>query len=125
MEYKTKIAELSLDVRGFIRIVFFDNNELFDEEEARAQLEAANKLSGGKLMPVLVDVRNSSHVPTVEAKKIIATFNKKTAEAILISSLPHRILGNFYLKITQQVNKSHPIKLFKEETEAINWLQGF
>lgn len=76
-------------------------------------------------MPVLADVRNSRHVPIIEAKKIIATFPKKKADAILISSLPQRILGSFYLKITQQINYSHPIKLFKDEEEAVNWLIQF
>ncbi len=125
MECTTKIANFSIDSRGFLHVVFFDNQEEFDEEEARAQVDAANKLCAGISMAVLVDVRNSRHVPTIEAKKIIATFPKKKAEAILISSLPQRILGNFYLKITQQINHSHPIKLFKDEGEAVNWLIQF
>lgn len=108
-----------------MHVVFFDNQEEFDEEEARAQVDAANKLCAGISMPVLADVRNSRHVPTIEAKKIIATFPKKKAEAILISSLPHRILGNFYLKLTQQVNHLHPVKLFKDNEEAIKWLIQF
>jgi hypothetical protein len=125
MEDTTKTAHFSIDSRGFLRVVFLDNQEEFDEEEARIHLYTANKLCAGISMPVLVDTRISRHVPTIEAKKIIATFPKKKAEAILISSLSHRILGNFYLKITQQINPSHPIKLFNDEEEAVNWLIQF
>lgn len=76
-------------------------------------------------MPVLVNLRKSTHIPSVETQKIIASFNKKKAEALIISSMSQRILGNFYLKISQQINKSHPIKLFKNEDEAWEWLKQF
>lgn len=78
MVYTTKIANFSIDSKGFLHVVFLDNQEEFDEDEARAQVEAANKLCAGISMPVLADVRNSRHVPTIEAKKIIATFPKKS-----------------------------------------------
>jgi len=122
----TKVAEFKIDPKGFLRITLLDNNEVFDEEEARVQLETAKKITNSEKSLVLVDVRKSMHVPTVEAKKIIASsYPYKIAEAIIINSLGQRLLGNFYFKIISKKNKSLPRKIFTDENSAINWLLEF
>lgn len=43
------------------------------------------------------------------------------AEAVILHSLPQRILFNFYLKFRKQ---NHPIKLFTNKENALTWLQN-
>jgi hypothetical protein len=122
MKLTTKTAEFSLDSRGFVRVLFLDNDETFDEEEAKEHIKAGAQLAAGKPMPILIDLRQSYHVPTVEAKKIIAQNKLKIAEAILCKSLAHRIIGNFYIRLVKSWKSTAPVKIFCEEEDAITWL---
>ena len=45
----------------------------------------------------------------------------KVKEAFVITTLPHRILGNLYLRVNKP---SHPTKFFTTENDAINWLNS-
>jgi hypothetical protein len=122
MKLTTKTAEFSLDARGFVRVVFLDNDETFDEDEAREHIKAGQEIAEGKALPILVDLRQSYHVPTVAAKKIIAANTLKIAEAILCKSLAHSILGNFYIRMVKAWKSTYPIKLFRDEESAVKWL---
>lgn len=118
----TKTAEFSLDKRGFLKIVFLNNAEDIDELEVSEHIKAANEISGYSKLAVLADVRLGSHSIDKKAKEMIAAYNMKKAEAIIINSLAHRIIGNFYLKLSKRMNKNFPVKLFLNEKEAIQWL---
>lgn len=122
MNIRTKTAEFSLDPRGFLRVTFLDTHEVLDEDEAREHIRVAEELTHGACMPVLVDARQNFCVPTIQAKEMIASVSFKTAEAIITNSLANTLLGNFYQKITLRKRKNFPIKLFRNETDAINWL---
>lgn len=121
MKITTKTAELSYDERGFLRINFLNNHEIFDLAEAEAQIEAGHQIMKGVKAPVLVDARDSFQVPSKEAKELLAKNEYKTAEAILTNSLPQSVIGNFYMRIVKKSN-STPIKLFINEKKAIAWL---
>ena len=116
---ETKVARIWLDDRGFLVIKFFDTKELFDAEEAQAQLHAAAQLTDGQPLKVLVDTPESTHVPTLEAKRIIADLDKKIKEAVVVNTLGNKILGNIYMKI---INKRYPSKIFSDQESAIAWL---
>ncbi|NUM49527.1 MAG: hypothetical protein HUU48_00305 [Flavobacteriales bacterium] len=118
----TKTAEFSLDKRGFLKIVFLNNTEDIDESEVNIHIKAAGEIAGYSKLAVLADVRLGSHSIDKKAKEMIATYNMKKAEAIIINSLAHRIIGNFYLKLSKRMNKNFPVKLFLNEKEAIQWL---
>jgi hypothetical protein len=124
LQMKTKTAEFNYDERGFLRVTFLENNETFDLEEALEHLKMCDVICNGKEMPVLIDASKSFHVPTIEAKKELANFDLKTAEVILVNSLPQRIIVNFYSKMVQHKKKPIPIKSFlkSKEEEAIKWL---
>lgn len=121
---KTKTAEFEYDERGFLRVTFLENNETFDIEEALEHIKISELLCNSRKLPVLIDASNSFHVPTIEAKKALANFDLKTAEVILVNSLPQRIIVNFYTKMVKQQKKPIPIKSFlkSKEEEAIKWL---
>ena len=44
--------------------------------------------------------------------------SRKRAEAIVIKSLGHRMLANFYVK--ERIN-DYPVRIFDDELEAIDW----
>lgn len=44
----------------------------------------------------------------------------KTKEAFVIETLPHRIIGNFYIRYTKS---NHPTKIFSNEVDALKWLR--
>lgn len=44
------------------------------------------------------------------------------ASAVVINSLPHRIVGNFIVKVQKPVI---PFKLFNDQDQAIKWLRTF
>jgi hypothetical protein len=122
MKLTTNTAEFSLDSRGFIRVVFLDNDATFDEDEAREHIKTGKIIAQGRALPILIDLRYSYHVPSVEAKKLLASNTLKLAEAILCKSLAHSIIGNFYIRIVKAWKSTHPIKLFRDEEAAIEWL---
>lgn len=118
----TKTAAFSLHEKGFVYVEFLQNNEVFDVEEAHAHINAASTVSGNKKLPVLIDVTKSYYVPSPEAKQILAEFHLKTAEVIVVSTLAHQLLSNFYIKILKKCNANHPVKVFVNKNKAIDWL---
>lgn len=124
MQIATKTAHISILPNKILVVKFIDNNEDIDLNEAKAQIAAADQLSNGQPMLVLVDARNSVHELTHEAKDHIANFGNKIAEAFLVKELHQRIIAAFYLR--QSTSKhDHPVKVFNDETAAIAWLLSF
>lgn len=124
MEIATKTAVFSITKEGLLKIRFLPNSLEIDLEEAKAQIDAAEKLTGNQNMYVLVDARQSMHELTNEAKDYIAKHPNKKAEAILVKELHQRIVASFYLKLSSYQN-NHPVKVFNDEQAAIGWLLSF
>lgn len=122
MKFKTKTAEFSFDERGFIVVKFLDNYEIFDATEALEHIRIAKTLVNNKKHPILADITASYHVPDAEAKKILAEFEFKSAEAIVVATLAHKILCNFYIKVLKTCNANYPVKVFMQKEKAIEWL---
>ncbi len=115
--------EFFLDENDFLIGKFLDNNLDFDKEEAERQLKYLNNITHGKKFKVLIDATESFHIPTNEAKEILAANDLKIAEAILIKQTHQRIVANFYMKLTKKKQK-HPIKVFSNKEKAIEWLKN-
>lgn len=124
MQIATKTSVISLLNEDILFVKFLDNDEEIDLQEAKAQLDAATQLSGGTKILVLIDARRSVHSLSNEAKDFIANVNVKKAEAILVKELHQRIIATFYLKLSGSKH-AHPVKVFSNETEAVNWLLSF
>lgn len=122
VETKTSIIIFSPD-EGFLRVVSKPDCEL-ELANARHDFEEAAKLVNGAKVPVLADGRNYTQ-HTKEVRDFYAS--KEMAEhissmAILVSSLPTKIIGNFFIR----TSKPHfPTKLFTNEKHAVNWLNDF
>ena len=122
MIHQTKTAAFSIDERGFIVVEFLANNEIFDVAEAHEHIRVGKILANNKKQRVLVDITNSYHVPDAEAKKTLAEFNLKTAEAIVVATLAHKIICNFYIKVLKTCKVNYPVKTFLQKEKAIEWL---
>lgn len=118
--FHTKVAEIFKDSRGFLDLKFKKTSEPFDLEEAEKQSEIANELMNNEKYCVLIDTSISNITPTKEAQEYLSSLDCKIAEAIVITSLPYRILARLYVK---QAN--NPIKIFKTREKAIKWLLKF
>ncbi len=79
------------------------------------------QLSLGNPYCILVDSGKYSTI-TPEALELSASKNFKQntiAKALLIDGLPHRIVGNFYMRFKKPAIKT---KIFTEREKAIKWL---
>jgi len=83
--------------------------------------EAISKLSKGRKDAIL-SIAGLYGSMTPEARKI--DINKDSeytlAIALVIQDLSQRLLANFYFKLKKV---EYPVKIFKDEHEAANWLQ--
>ena len=67
----------------------------------------------------------SGHLSSVskEAREVVASrefMGKTLAKALIVDSLKHRIVGNFYLSVNKPNIKT---KIFSERAEALKWLR--
>ena len=115
----TELSQLKMDDRGFVYVKLTDDQYEFDLTEAKAQVNAIRSLTNNQPALVLIDTRDSLAVPTIEAKRFIASVDKKIAEALVVKSLTNRIVANFYRKMTKH---KYPSKVFNCKEAAIKWL---
>ena len=87
-------------------------------------IKAIGKLSGGKLVRVLKIAGNGSSVDAESRKYIASGIGSRfsIAEAILIETFAHKLIGNFYLKVERPIK---PTKLFNDKDKAVEWLLNF
>lgn len=109
--------------KGIIKIVYKDDHEfnITDAKEALAEIE---KVTQGKALPILKIPGKYSSIDT-EARKFISSaegMKCSVAEAFVTTFLPHRIIGNFYMKINSPVK---PTEFFDTEKKAVEWLRQF
>ncbi len=116
------LGSIYIDLQGIVRMTFEKDSELsIDNVGEYSQLW--EKVCAGEKRVFLIDLRDSFiSIPLDFLKEISSDSNAvkwKKAEAILIDSLPQRMMVNFYKKME---TIKFPVKIFIEENEAINWL---
>jgi hypothetical protein len=95
-----------------------------DLADARECLAAGARLTDGRAVPVLVDLR-PIRSQTAEARAHFASVHTRrvaTAVALVIASPVSRVIGNFFLRLNQP---EAPTRLFESEEEARAWLREF
>lgn len=107
---------------GILENKIIDNAEVdvIDVEQAKID---NTELSLGQPYCILVDSGKYTTI-TPEALELSASknFKQKTiAKALLINDLPHRIVGNFYMRFKKPAIKT---KLFTDREKAIKWLES-
>ena len=90
--------------------------------EAMEVVEAIEYLGDGSPVCLLVDLGHSYPISR-EARAIFSgmTTDLLKAAALVVPTPLSRVLGNFFLKVA---NSNHPLKLFKNQTEAKEWLRA-
>jgi len=100
------------------------DNHVYSIPDVRANVEAFGKLTHYKKAPVLIiggsfsslDNKTRSFMASEESLKY------SSAEAFLITSLPQKILINFYIQFDKPLI---PTKLFTNREKAEQWLKEF
>ncbi len=120
--HKLDICTLSLRDDGIFEVIFFDDGEI-TLEQSKKLVELEGELSEGRKLPALHIMGKYTEigegVKEYSAKEGTAF---TSAEAYVISSLAHRIIGNFYLRI---VRPSVPTRLFNTKENALTWLRTY
>lgn len=108
---------------GIVEVIF-ENQLLLELEDCYEIMETYKTHIGDKKVPILHIIGKYMNV-TKEAREFAASadgLKNSIAEAYVFDSLPHRIIGNFYIKFNKP---SVPTKFFKTKPEAEVWLKTF
>ncbi|MBK7182614.1 MAG: hypothetical protein IPH89_06600 [Bacteroidetes bacterium] len=108
---------------NIIKIVFRDEHD-FSLLDAKELLEDLKIICHEKPFPILKIPGQYSSIDNDARKFISSTEGMKcsSAEALVTTYLPHRIIGNFYMTVNKPVK---PTAFFEDEEKAINWLKQF
>jgi hypothetical protein len=109
--------------KGIIKIVYQDDHE-FNILDAKELLKDIEQITKGNTYPILKIPGKYSSIDN-EARKFISSLEGmqySTAEAFVTTFLPHKIIGNFYMKINKPVK---PTAFFETEKQAVEWLKQF
>lgn len=110
-------------IDGDIVSTYTNPDSEFSGQDADKNVESIWPLIEGKKIFHLIIPDPSTHV-TVEARDYAnPKFDSvKKAEAIVIKTLGHRLLAQFYLKARH--GKSYPVRIFDSEIDAHNWFRS-
>jgi hypothetical protein len=118
---ETTCSILYYEEPDLIRSVSKPGTEM-DIDGIKENIEAAKQLTGERQYYVII-ITEETATYTKEAREykdpIIEA--RKKAEALVVTSLPHRILGTFYARTRR---RHHPIRLFATEAEALEWIDS-
>ena len=120
---ETSVFLTSYDDRGFIH-TRVKAGAIISLDDAKANTEAVQKLSGENTFPILVDIREINSI-TREARSHFSMRGRKAAVnaiAMIISSPTSIFIGNIYLLINRP---TVPTQLVGSEKDAVTWLTTF
>ncbi|MDH4262763.1 MAG: hypothetical protein OEV78_06955 [Spirochaetia bacterium] len=120
---KTRVANLSMDDAGIVRLTIDHKNGLMPDD-LKEILSGISKLAKGKKALIIGHSINfklpSREVRIFAAEKVNSEVIK--AAATISSNSMAVMAANFFLKINQP---PFPFKAFSNEKEAIKWLKNF
>jgi len=108
-----------------IILMLVKEGEFFEEEDAEKSHQAHLELSDGQPFCILLDTMNGFFNVSPEAKKRIASkeyAQHLKASAFVVTSLPARLTGNFFIRFLKPASPTH---LFGKQSEALEWLRKF
>lgn len=117
---ETDVAYISMCDDGIVRVLFKKNKEI-DPSSLKNLFETFSDLVEGVSYPYLYSAEDGSVIFTTEgnaySKQNQHAF-PKVCSAFVVTSLAHRLIANFYLKIDKPAN---PSRLFKNKEDAESW----
>jgi len=104
------------------KIIQLQFRDVFDGElrDAKNIIECIRRLSVGEIYPLLV-IYGKYNQFSKETRTYIAQARVTKADALVINSLPLKILGNFYLKFDRP---NRPTHLFTDVESAVAWIKS-
>jgi hypothetical protein len=102
------------------QMVRFDGHDLRDAEE---NMRVARELSGGRRLPLLLDMREARGIDREARAHYASREGEKLwpAVAMLISSPFGVVLGNFFMRVNRP---PFPVRIFRDEAAALDWLRA-
>ena len=122
-EQTSRVAKIWVGEDGIARINHVPDAEV-TLEDAHETMAAYLKLNKGKRMPLLIDTRTMKSLAR-GARHFFAGEEAAacaSAAAIIVGTPVSKVLGNFYLGLS---NPHLPSRLFSSEDEALAWLKGY
>ena len=118
---RTRICSFELLERGFV-LARLDEGAVMHLEDARECLDATWKVAGEKRRPVLVDMTRMAGEDRAARLYFVSdeAVNKYSAVALLVASPVSRVIGTFFLRLSEH---KVPTRLFTDEAEAARWLE--
>ncbi|MCB0479311.1 MAG: hypothetical protein KDC84_14175 [Crocinitomicaceae bacterium] len=120
VKFESNRFKISLINNFIVRVEIMRHTEVTLDDMDR-NMKVYESFLNGRVLPFIV-VFGEFSMANREVQKEFARKNRnkiKMMEAYVISSLPHRIMGNFHLKFFPP---KHPTKMFKTEEEAYEWI---
>jgi hypothetical protein len=119
---RTRICSFTLDRRGFVH-ARLDDGATLELEDAREAIEETWRVAGECRRPVLVDMTRLKGESRAARLYFVSdeAVARYSAVAILVSSPVSRVIGTFFLRLSEH---KVPTRLFTSETEAMSWLAG-
>ena len=122
-EIVTRVSKVWVGEDGIARIIHVPGAEL-TLEDAKETMAAYLKVNKGKRLPLFVDTKEMKSM-TRECRHYYASEESAkhaSAVAIIVGTPVSRVLGNFYLGLS---NPHLTSQLFTSEQEALEWLKEF
>jgi hypothetical protein len=122
-EQIVRVAKLWLGNDGIVRIIHVPGADV-TLEDAKETMAAYLKINNGKSRPLFIDTKTMKSLAR-GARHYYASeeaANVASAVAIIVGTPVSRVLGNFYLGLS---NPLLPTRLFSSEDEALEWLKGY
>jgi hypothetical protein len=119
----TNTETIYRDDSGIIKCIVH-KDAFMQLDDVIENIDAVRALAPKLPVPVFVDIRMSKGA-TRDARAFLA--NDQIAEvqcacALLVESALSQLIGNFFLGLNKT---KFPVKLFKNETKALEWLKTF
>ena len=118
----TATLELRLHADGMLRCLALPGR-VQSIEDARENVAALKRLTGGKRVPMLLDIRDAGTLSR-DAREYYAgyeTAKSITGLAFITDSAFSRVVANFFIRLAKT---RYPIRLFEDQEAAVDWLSG-
>lgn len=114
-------GSIAYTVEGIVVIDFNDDIEL-QIEDTETIASTVISLTGKRLSPTLILTGERNSITPEARDHELRKYNLSLADAIVVTSLPTRIMTMFFIKFNPP---NHPYKIFADKEQAIQWLHTF
>ncbi|MEW5988167.1 MAG: hypothetical protein AB1791_16180 [Chloroflexota bacterium] len=117
----TRTSRVWLEPSGIVRVVILPRPTI-TREDGREIAAAVIEVGGGRARPLLVDIRQITHVEREARQQYHELDGLLRAAAFVVGSPVSWVIGSFFLTLNKL---PYPTRLFSSEAEAMAWLAGF